>query len=289
MAGIEFAILAAFGAMVCWGFGDFLIQRTTRKVGDIEALAWIGIVGSVGLLPLVMGELNLLLVWENFWLLFWLGVVTFFVAVLAFEGLKRGKISVVDVVMTVELPLTIILGIFFFGEALSWIQIALMILIFIGIALIAISPGGFKKRHFLEKGVLLVAAAAMGMALMNFLTAAGARQASPLLAIWFPWVVYTGISLVYIVAKKDMGKLRRNAAEFKWLILGMGIFDTLAWLFFATALLENELSITTAVTESYPVIAMFLGLWINRERISRHQYWGAAIALTGSVFIGFLV
>jgi drug/metabolite transporter (DMT)-like permease len=69
----------------------------------------------------------------------------------------------------------------------------------------------------------------------------------------------------------------------------MGIFDTLAWLFFAVALLENELSITTAITESYPVIAMFLGLWINRERIVSHQYWGAAIALVGSIFIGFIV
>jgi drug/metabolite transporter (DMT)-like permease len=245
-------------------------------------------VGSIGLLPFVAGELHLLLLWENFWLLFSLGVITFFVAVLAFEGLKRGKISVVDIVMTVELPITILLGIFFFGEALTWVQMALMLMIFTGVALIAASPGGSRKG-FLEKGALLVAAAAMGMALMNFLTAAGARQASPLLAIWFPWVVYTAISLVYLRARKDFRKLRRNAGEFRWLILGMGIFDTLAWLFFAVALLENELSITTAITESYPVIAMFLGLWINRERIVSHQYWGAAIALVGSIFIGFIV
>ena len=29
----------AFVAMLCWGFGDFLIQRATRKIGDFEILA----------------------------------------------------------------------------------------------------------------------------------------------------------------------------------------------------------------------------------------------------------
>ena len=35
---ISVGIGLAFVAMLCWGFGDFLIQRSTRKVGDIEAL-----------------------------------------------------------------------------------------------------------------------------------------------------------------------------------------------------------------------------------------------------------
>ncbi len=57
----ELSLLAAFGAMICWGIGDFLIQRTVRKVGDIEALAFIGIVGSVGLIPFVWNDLKLIL------------------------------------------------------------------------------------------------------------------------------------------------------------------------------------------------------------------------------------
>lgn len=36
-----FSLLFAFGAILCWGVGDFLIQRNTRAVGNIEALAWI--------------------------------------------------------------------------------------------------------------------------------------------------------------------------------------------------------------------------------------------------------
>jgi hypothetical protein len=37
---IPLSIAAALGAMLAWGIGDFLIQRVTRHVGDVEALAW---------------------------------------------------------------------------------------------------------------------------------------------------------------------------------------------------------------------------------------------------------
>jgi hypothetical protein len=37
--GFEIAVIIAFCAMICWGIGDFLIQRSVRKIGDIECLA----------------------------------------------------------------------------------------------------------------------------------------------------------------------------------------------------------------------------------------------------------
>ena len=59
----------------------------------------------------------------------------------------------------------------------------------------------------------------------------------------------------------------------------MGIFDTLAWVFYAFAVSQNEISITTAITESYPAIALFLGIKFNKEKIKWHQYLGAVLAL----------
>ena len=62
-------ILLAFGAMISWGIGDFLIQKSTRKIGDIESLAWIGIIGSIILLPLALKDLHLISK-DNFGILF---------------------------------------------------------------------------------------------------------------------------------------------------------------------------------------------------------------------------
>ena len=68
----------------------------------------------------------------------------------------------------------------------------------------------------------------------------------------------------------------------------MGIFDMLAWLLYAFAVEGNEIALTIAITESYPAVALFLGLWLNHEKINWHQYCGAALALGASMFLGFV-
>ncbi len=67
----------------------------------------------------------------------------------------------------------------------------------------------------------------------------------------------------------------------------MGVFDTLAWIFYAFAVFNEEISIITAITESYPAIALFLGVFINREKIRGYQWAGAGVALTASFILAF--
>lgn len=286
---LELSVLAAFGAMLCWGFGDFFIQRTTRRVGDVECLAFIGSLGALGLLPFVLQEIPALLDARNMALMLLLGGVTFIAAVFNFEALKRGKLSVVEMILEIELPITVILGFMFFGESLTLAQLAAIGAVLAGIALIAAGSRPHKGLGVLEKGALLAAIAAVGMGFVNFLTAAGSKQISPLMAIWAPWLIVAVISFVALAGRDGIGKTMGNAVKFKWLILATAIFDTAAWLFFAFAVLDSMLSITIAITESYPAVAMLLGLMINRESIARHQYAGAGMALAASVALGFLI
>jgi drug/metabolite transporter (DMT)-like permease len=277
----EFSIVFAFLAMISWGFGDFFIQRTARKVGDMEALAFIGIIGSIGLFPLIANELNFVLYLPNLLLLLFLGITTFVIGVVDFEALREGKLCIIDVVLEIELPVTIVFSFLFFRETLSVWQFFVISMIFSGIVLIAIKC--FNRKHFrLEKGVFIAVIAAIGMGLINFLTAASSKSISPLMAVWFPWVIFTVLCLVIIVRRERIPKLLDNFKKFKMLILAMGVFDTLAWVFYAFAVLKNEVSITTAITESYPAIAIFLGAVENKEKINWHQYVGAAIALIAS-------
>jgi len=284
----EISILAAFGAMICWGFGDFFIQRTTRKIGDLEALAFIGIIGTIILLPFIIGDLPLLFSPSNLILLFVVGAVTFVAAMLDFEALKKGKLCVVDVVLEVELPITVILGIFFFGEILSIPQLAAIVAAFIGIILISFDSCKLKNSFGkLEKGVILAFFAAVVMAFTNFLTASASRQVSPLMAIWLPWIIFAAISLFFIWKREGFKKMLSNAVKYKKLVLAESIFDTLAWLFFAIAVVGSQLAVTITISESYVVIALLLGLWLNKEKIRAHQYIGAALALASSIFLGF--
>ncbi len=86
---LEGSILAAFGAMLFWGFGDFFIQRETRKVGDMESLAFISAIGAIGLFPFVISELPSLFTLPNILLLSFVGMVTFITSVVDFEALKK--------------------------------------------------------------------------------------------------------------------------------------------------------------------------------------------------------
>ncbi len=284
---LEVSILFAFAAMLCWGFGDFFIQRCTRKVGDVESLAFIGIIGAIILIPFIIDDFNLLFSLPNLLLLLILGIVTFIMALLDFEALRQGKLSIVDVIIELELPTTILLGFIFFRETLSSIQLLIISFIFIGIVLVATKSFSHWKTK-LEKGVLLAFFAAIGMGIVNFLTASSSRQISPLMAVWFPWIIFTIMCLIFIWKREGFSKLIKNGKKFKWIVLAMGIFDTLAWVFYAFAVLKAEISIVTAITESFPAITIFLGFWLNKEKINWHQWLGAGLALGASFALAFL-
>ena len=285
---VALSVLAAFGAMLCWSFGDFFIQRTTRKIGSIESLFWIGLVGTMGLLPWVWTEIPSFFAPANLGILAWLGLLTFVVAIINFEALRVGKLSVIDIILEIELPVTIILSLVFFGEQLSLIHLAMMGAIFFGILLISIKELSLSHlRSSMEKGVQLAFLAALGLGLMNFFTAVGARQVSPIAAIWFPAVIYMVLSLAVLLAQKRGHAILTHACQFPRLILAEGILDTAAWVLYALAVSLGTVSITTAITESYPALAMMLGVALNKEKIVAHQYAGALLAIIASVYLGF--
>lgn len=282
---IEFGILAALGAMLCWGFGDFLIQKTTRRIGDIEALAVIGIIGSLGLFPLVFAEISLLS-FPAMLLMLILGVLTFVVGAIDFEALKQGKLSVIDVMLEIELPFTMILAFILFQETVSVMQGVLISIIFVGAVLLALGNLSWKAK--MEKGALLALIAAVGMAGVNFLTAAGSRLASPVMAIWLPAVIFTVLSLVIIVQREGCKAFMRQAGKYKTLAIVMGIIDTLAWVLYAFSTVDNKIAIATAITESYPAIALMLGVAFNNEKIVPHQVLGGLMALVASISLAFI-
>lgn len=284
--GLEVSLLFAFAAMFCWGIGDFLIQKSTRKIGDLESLAFIGVIGTLFLLPFLINDFYLLFSLPNLILLGVLGIITFIAALFDFEALKEGKLSIIDVIIELELPVTIFLGFVFFKDTLSFFQIMIISFIFLGIILIATKSFSHWRIRW-EKGLLMALVAAVGMGIINFLTAASSKTISPLMAVWFPWLIFSVLCLFFIWKREGFSKFIKNGKKFKWLVLFMGIFDTLAWIFYAFAVFNEEISIITAITESYPAIALFLGVLINREKIRWYQWSGAFLALLASFVLAF--
>ena len=284
-------VLFALGALVCWTFGDFFIQRGTRTVGNWKTLFYIGALGSIVLLPFVAREIGATLSNpSNAAILLLLVIVTLFTALFEFEALKRGKIAVVEPVMSLELPITIGLSLALWGERLSATQGILSLVVFIGIMLavtIHHSHLHYHKRIF-EKGFILAGIGAVGMALVNFLTGVGSQTTSPLFTIWFLHSTLAIICLFYFLYRGETKSILADIRRYPKTIVALSILDNLAWISFAYAVRYIPISIATTVSESYIALAVLLGIFVNREKLKPHQFVGIALTIGGVILLSVI-
>ena len=281
-------ILFALGALFCWAFGDFYIQRTSRKIGIWKSLFFIALIGTLGIYPFIADDLVATLSNPGQLIIMTLaGVVMFFAALFDFEALKQGKFAIIEPILGIELPLTVALSIVLWGEKLSLQQVFLIGMVFVGLILAVTINHKHLRYHkrILEKGVILAGLGAIGMGLTNFLAGVASQKVSPLMAYWFISLEIMIFCLIYILATKQLGTLIPDFKKHTSLILGEGILDNLAWIFFMSAVMYIPISIATTISESYIALAVFLGLVINKEKLKKHQKLGVVLTVIGVIIL----
>ncbi len=288
-------IMAAFGAFITWGVGDFATQRSIRKAGSLETLFYICIFGTAVLLPFVWNRipgafsdghvLSLLLA---------AGIVGLVSAVINFEAFKQGKLSVVEPVMSSELVFTALIGVVFVGERLSFVQGALMAVVFFGIVLTMVQRQTiawwqvWRHRPRIERGVLLAAVGAIAMSGYNVYTGLASIATDPLMAVWYTHLIICIILSTWFISRKKVSAVYRTGIIEWRALLFSASFDNVAWILFATAVLALPISVTIGITESYVVLAMLLGIFINKEQVRRHQLVGGIIAVGAAITLAII-
>ncbi|MEK7627938.1 MAG: DMT family transporter [Patescibacteria group bacterium] len=279
---MHLGILYACIAMIGWGLGDFFIQKATRIIGIYKALFFICISSTVILFPFIGDEISVR-TFEDYQSLALLSGIIFVYALFLFQALKRGKISVVESVVALELPITVGLGVFVNGESLSVHQFIIFFAIFAGVIL-ATTPRLDNlryHRHIFEKGVLLAFVSAFLSALTNFYIGTYSQSMSPLFVIWATHGMLAALCGVYIIVRGEVRSLMQDIRAHPYIILAQTFFDNMAWISYAYATSIISISITVMISESYIVLAALLGYFVGREKLSRHQVLGACIAFTG--------
>src|ERR1051325_6628061 len=100
-------IIFALAALLFWGIGDFLIQRSTRRFGDWIALFFISLLGTVFIFPFIYHDLSNFDIKST--VLWTASIIIFLAALLDFEALKIGKISVIEPIYAFEVMITVFL------------------------------------------------------------------------------------------------------------------------------------------------------------------------------------
>lgn len=286
--GILFAVVALFA----WGIGDFLIQKSARKFGPLLALFYVAGFFAVCLLPFVYQDLPAMFTQFSYGLVVLLiaGVVALAANIFDFKALRIGKISVVEPVFAFEVVVTAVLASVLIKETLTPTQLILVALIVSGIFLISVKSFRDLRKIKVEDGVWLAIFAMIGMGLVNFVMGEGSRATNPFLMNWYTGVfifIALGIYFLY-TPEHERVQIKEDFRNGWLLIILVGFFDALAWLAFSFSTITTPIAISTAISESYIVLAALLGIIFNRERLRRHQVVGLLITVISAIILAYL-
>lgn len=272
--GIGFALLA----LLCWGFGDFFIQRTSRDFGIWPSLFCITGTGAVALFPFAFKHLGIMFSGSQIWFLLLVSVITLLVALLEFKALKVGKISVIEPILSFELPLTVLLSVIALSENLNSLQMILIAFVFGGILLVGYTGEKIHARHMLEKGALLALGATVVMAFVNLTTGLASARVGPVAAIWFIHTFLAITCLGYFIITKSWHTFVQHVKRHPYESFWVAVCDNGAWIAYATAALLIPISLTITISESYIIVTILLGVIINKEKLMKHQWVGVMIS-----------
>lgn len=273
--------------MIAWGVGDFFIQKSTRKIGDWQTLFLIALFGTVMVLPFVWSDIGkiVLLPSNIVYIIFTAAILLFVAALFEFEALKKGKLSIVEPIWSFEIVVSSIFAFFILREPLSTLQIILILILMIGLFLISYKDITVSKRIIFEKGIKIAFLSALLMGITNFFVGWGARETNPLMINFVINSVSLVGSFIFIARQRKIKDTLIHLIEYPKVLAPMMILDNIAWIAFAIAMVSTPIGIAVAISESYIIIAVLLGIFITKEKLLKHQYIGLLVAILSAIIL----
>lgn len=285
LLGISFSFIALFG----WAFGDFFLQLNSRKVGSFQAILFTALFNAVLLFPVVFRDLPLLFSNQlRTMLLVMVGFTAFFAALFNTEALRGGKLSILEPITGLELPLAVGLSVLFRSERVSELQLIGMVLVFVGILFVVTTKVLGVATRQLEEGVALAGLGMIALALTSFLIGVLSQETGPLLTIWLASVM---IGVLCLIPLFYTGKIRSFPRQVRSAFPSLTIQTltvSLGWLAYAKAVTYIPISIALAISEGYIILGVLLGVYLNKEKVYAHQKIGIGLAVLGILLISLL-
>jgi drug/metabolite transporter (DMT)-like permease len=290
--GIILGLLTALS----WGSSDLLARFATRKIGTFRAMLYMQLTG----LLLLSVALHWLGGWGSLVSFAWrpwawgilAGVLNTGATLALYRSFEIGKLSIVAPISASYPALTMVLEAIT-GERLTFARVMGLLLILLGVTVVArgeeipgdanpIDPQKQPAKKHLGVGWALVAA--VGFGLLFWVLGA---HAVPLLgsaqAVWVVRLVCVvlpaGVALI-------LGRPQRlPQEEAKWLILGMSLLDTGAYVLNNYGMRLEQVSVVTVLSSLYGAVTVGLAATILREKIARAQWLGIVAIFGGIVLI----
>jgi drug/metabolite transporter (DMT)-like permease len=269
--------LLALGASLSWGVADFVGPWKGRTLGALRVMLWAQLGGLAAIALVVAIHATA----PHDWALL-LAIPAALSGTLGlyayYRGMAIGAMAVVAPMAGAAAIVPVVFGLAT-GDRPSAAQIG-------GIACALVGVGFASREHqegerHVAAGVGLAILAAVGFGFyFPAMHAAGKAD-----ALWASLVFRLAAAVIMLIAAAVRRPPIRLAGRNLWIVLGVGIGDTLGNVLFAGSASHGLVSLTSVLASLYPVVTVALAALMLKERVAGLQRVGIVLTLAGVALI----
>jgi drug/metabolite transporter (DMT)-like permease len=273
-------ILLALIAMLLWGFADLITKLCLNRESKWLVLFLSQLFGALILIPIaiVTGSFENIFTFAFIWL-FIVGILNFIGGATFYVSMHEKGISLTVPIINAWSLVTITLGILFYGEMLTFVQMAGAALVISGIMVITFKKG---MRLTFDRTFLFAIASMLIFGIFSFLIKI------PVL-IFGAMTAAISVKLLTALPVLPMKEVREKIFHIKhpllFYLLALGLFEAFAFLSFNYAIIIAPVSLVSPIVTASPALSVLLGIVVMKEHVSNKQKIGILITLLGLIAI----
>jgi drug/metabolite transporter (DMT)-like permease len=270
-----FAIFAGSAAAVAFGVSTLCSARSSRSIGAASTVGWVAMIGLAITLPFIVATSvpPALTGSSGGWLLV-SGVGNARGLLLAYQGLRVGKVGVVGPILSTEGAVAALLAVAA-GQQLGVPRIAALSVIAVGIALAGIARSSTTTSK-LAAGAAWAAGAALAFGVSLYATGRAGAVLPLAWALLPPRIVGTAALALPLLAARRLRLTRRVAP----LVLTAAGCEVAGFVLYTLGA-RHDIAVTAVLVSLFGAVAAILARLVFEERLARVQTAGIATIVAG--------
>ncbi len=287
--GILLGLLTA----LTWGSADFIARFATHRIGTLRTMLYMQFIGFLLLticLPWLGGWGHLAdgSGWQPWAWGFLAGFFNACSTLALYRAFEIGKMAVVAPLSASYPALTLLLS-WIGGDRLTSVRTAGIILTLLGVVIVAggehaPDENGAPAVRTGGRGIGWAIAAAVGFGVLFWLL--GVRVIPRVGATQTVWMIrMTSTALTGTVILLANQPMRLPRGEVRWMVLGMGAFDTAAFVLSNRGMQMEQVAVISVLGSLYGAVTVGLASIFLKENVSRWQWAGIMTIFAGILLI----
>lgn len=291
------AIILGLAGAVCWGLADFVARYSSRRVGAYRTLFFMQVFGFAALSVYLRWTHGFARVgghgWPPWAFAVLAGLINMAASLALYYSFQIGVMSIVAPVSSSYPALTVVLALLS-GEHLTRLRGAGLAVTLGGVILASTSfknsnaqaSSGSSANPYahLTRGVVWAILAGVGFGfLFWFLGFYVVPVLGSPVSVWMIRIVsFSSLAVIAAPAGQTIALPRGNVW---WMLLGVGLLDTAAFVFNNAGLATGQVSVVSVLASLYGAVTVVLSWIFLRERLERSQWLGIVLIFAGIVLV----